>query len=215
MRCPHCAISVHEGWSVGRLNYHGLLSGWLTQIMKYPECGKDIIRIGAMQGNNLTSDAWMQVFPQSTSRGPISSDVPGPIAEDYSQAAKVLSLSPKASAALSRRCLQAVLKDAGYQQKDLAKQIDAVLNEVDSKKALPTAVHATLDAIRNFGNFSVHPITDQTTTQIVDVEEHEAEFCLDILDAAFDHYYVRPAEAKRRRAALDAKLKAAGKPVSK
>ena len=31
----------------------------------------------------------------------------------------------------------------------------------------------------------------------------------------FDHYYVRPAEAQRKRAALDAKLKAAGKPPSK
>jgi len=88
---------------------------------------------------------------------------------------------------------------------------DAVL-AVDARKALPTGVHSTLDAIRNFGNFSAHPITDQTTLQIIDVEDHEAEYCLDILDALFDHYYVRPADAKRKRAALDAKLKAAGKP---
>ena len=67
----------------------------------------------------------------------------------------------------------------------------------------------------NFGNFSAHPITDQTTLQIVEVEVTEAEYCLDILDAIFDHYYVRPAEAKRRRAALDAKLQLAGKPPSK
>jgi hypothetical protein len=72
-----------------------------------------------------------------------------------------------------------------------------------------------LDAIRNFGNFSAHPITDQTALQIIDVEDHEAEYCLDILDSLFDHYYVRPEEAKRRRAALDAELAAAGKPPSK
>jgi hypothetical protein len=76
-------------------------------------------------------------------------------------------------------------------------------------------VHTTLDAIRNFGNFSAHPITDLTTLQIIDVQEHEAEYCLDVLDALFDHYYVRPEEAKRKRAALDAKLTAAGKPLSK
>jgi hypothetical protein len=94
-------------------------------------------------------------------------------------------------------------------------QIDAVLSEADARKALPTGVHNMLDAVRNFGNFSAHPITDQTTLQVIDVEEHEAEYCLDILDALFDHYYVRPEEAKRKRAALDAKLSAAGKPPSK
>jgi hypothetical protein len=31
----------------------------------------------------------------------------------------------------------------------------------------------------------------------------------------FEHYYVRPAEAAARKAALDAKLAAAGKPPSK
>ena len=77
------------------------------------------------------------------------------------------------------------------------------------------AVSNTLDAIRNFGNFSAHPITDQTTLQVIEVEDHEAEYCLDILDACFDHYYVRPAEAARKRQALDDKLKAAGKPPSK
>jgi hypothetical protein len=93
--------------------------------------------------------------------------------------------------------------------------MDVVLNETDPKKSLPTALHDILDAIRTFGNFSARPITDRTTLQIVDVEAHEAEYCLDILDAVFDHYYVKPADAKRKRAALDAKLQAAGKPPSK
>jgi len=31
----------------------------------------------------------------------------------------------------------------------------------------------------------------------------------------FDHYYVKPAQAAARKAALDAKLTAAGKPLSK
>jgi Domain of unknown function (DUF4145) len=159
----------------------------------------DIIQI------TLGGNEWRQVVPKSSSRGPVS----------YRQAALVLADSPKASAALSRRCLQAVLTRAGYSQKDLAKQIDAVLSETDSQKALPSSLHSILDAIRNIGNFSAHPITDQTTLQIVDVEDHEAEYCLDILDAAFDHYYVKPAEATRRKTALDAKLAAAKKPPSK
>jgi hypothetical protein len=187
---------------------------WFGRIMTCPECHNDIVSIQRV-GHFLADDGWTQVYPPGSSRAPTSTDVPAPIAGDYKEAAIVLPYSPKASAALSRRCLQAVLRQAGYNQKDLAVQIDAVLRETDARKALPTGVHSMLDAIRNFGNFSAHPITDQTTLQIIDVEEHEAEYCLDILDALFDHYYVRPEEAKRRRAALDKKLTAAGKPLSK
>lgn len=97
----------------------------------------------------------------------------------------------------------------------MAVQIDAVLNESDPTKTIPTALRQTVDAIRNFGNFSAHPVTDQTTLQVIAVEPHEAEWCLDILENMFDHYYVKTAEAKARKAALDAKLAAAKKPPSK
>jgi hypothetical protein len=38
---------------------------------------------------------------------------------------------------------------------------------------------------------------------------------LDILEEMFDHYYVKPAAVNARKAALDAKLAAAGRPRSK
>jgi hypothetical protein len=47
------------------------------------------------------------------------------------------------------------------------------------------------------------------------VEPHEAEWCLEIIKELFDHFYVGPAIAKAKKAALDAKLAAAGKPPSK
>jgi hypothetical protein len=141
--------------------------------------------------------------------------VPEEIRNDYGQACKVLAISEKASAALSRRCLQATLQRQGYRQKDLAKQIDALLNESDPARAIPTAVREAVDAIRNFGNFYVHPITDQTSLQIIDVEPGEAEWCLEILEDMFDIYYVKPAQVAARKTKLDAKLSAAGKPPSK
>jgi hypothetical protein len=55
----------------------------------------------------------------------------------------------------------------------------------------------------------------QTTLQVISVESGEAEWCLDILDEMFDHYYVKPTQAAARKAALDARLTAAGKPPSK
>jgi hypothetical protein len=209
MKCPHCATAIHENWSLTQF-----WDNWFASSMKCPECELSIIRIQRAV-RQLIEDAWIQVFPRGSSRAPVSTDVPPAIAQDYKEAAMVLALSAKASAALSRRCLQAILHQAGYTQHDLSKQIDAVLVETDARKALATGPHSMLDAIRNFGNFSAHPITDQTTLQVIDVEDHEAEYCLDILDCLFDHYYVRVEEAKRRRAALDAKLSAAGKPLSK
>jgi hypothetical protein len=53
------------------------------------------------------------------------------------------------------------------------------------------------------------------TLQIIDVEPHEAEWCLETIKELFDHFYVGPAIAKAKKAALDAKLAAAGKPPSK
>lgn len=219
MKCPHCTVSIHEAWETAHIMQHGRgISTWQTAIMQCPECKQQIIKLGQGEligGNYVAPMEWHLVVPKGSSRGPVSPDVPPAIAEDYRQAALVLTESPKASAALSRRCLQAVLTGAGYSQKDLAKQIDAVLTETDSRKALPTGVHSILDAIRNFGNFSAHPISDQTTLQVIDVEDHEAEYCLDILDAIFDHYYVKPAEAVRKKEALNAKLAAAKKPPAK
>lgn len=217
MKCPHCTTSIHPSWTMTGVPKNGQPTNWRIHIMTCPACGKDILEYGEAISVNIGNPAqyWNMFFPTTSSRGPVPTDVPTPIATDYMEAAMVLGISPKASAALSRRCLQAMLREAGYQQRDLAQQIDAVLAEQDARKALPTGPHSTLDAIRNFGNFSAHPINDTTTLQVVDVEDHEAEYCLDILDALFDHYYVRPAEAKRRREALNEKLAKAGKPPAK
>lgn len=192
-------------------------TSWRVQHMDCPACKKSILRIGKLEirDNNLAVYEWRQVFPIGSNRGPVPNDVPKDIAADYNEAALVLPLSAKASAALSRRCLQSVLDNAGYKQKDLSQQIDAVIAEIDTTKALPTGVHMIVDAIRNFGNFSAHKITDKTSLQVIEVEPHEAEFCLDTLDAVFDHYYVKPAQAKAMKDALNAKLAAAKKPAAK
>ena len=164
-------------------------------------------------GNN--ADPFVQVFPRSGAFPPAPGEVPAQIAKDYAEANEVLSVSPKSAAALARRCLQAILAAHGYSGRDLVKQVEAAIGESDASKSLPSALRDNIDAIRNFGNFSAHPITDQTTLQIVEVEEGEAEWCLQLLLDMFDHYYVAPAKAAARRASLGAKLAAAGKPPMK
>ncbi|MGH9708109.1 MAG: DUF4145 domain-containing protein [Candidatus Acidiferrales bacterium] len=79
-------------------------------------------------------------------------------------------LSGKASAALSRRCLQSLLREvAGTKSKDLSDQIEDVLD------TLPAFLREQIDAVRIIGNFAAHPQKSKTTGEIIDVEPGEAE----------------------------------------
>lgn len=213
MLCPHCYVHFHDNWSRYEVFRNGIpLTGWYYQTAQCSECGGMIFEIEPREARlNETT----RVYPSTGDRRPAPSQVPSDIAEIHRQACITLPVSPMASAALSRRCLQAVLNDHGYAGRDLAKQVEMVLAETDPRRALPTSLHDTIDSIRNFGNFSAHPINDLSTLQVIDVEPHEADWCLEILDELFDHCYVRPAFTRERKAALDAKLKAAGKPTAK
>jgi len=151
----------------------------------------------------------LPAFPPTDSLRPIPAEVPDPYKQDFIEACAVLSLSPKASAALSRRDLQAILRDkAGVKQKDLFDQIE----EVIASGKLPSHIADGLHAVRNIGNFAAHEIKSKITGAIVEVEPGEAEWNLDVLESLFDFYFVEPTKAAKRKAELNKKLKEAGKP---
>lgn len=154
----------------------------------------------------------ISIWPFLNERGPCPPEVPSVIAEDYLEACLVLPISPKASAALSRRCLQNLLRDAAkVKHSDLSKEIQEV---IDSGK-LPSQLSDSIDAIRNIGNFAAHPVKSKSTGEIVDVEPEEAKWNLDVLVSLFDFYYVQPSKVAKKREALNAKLSEAGKPPMK
>ena len=191
-----------------------VLTKWKYRSVLCPNCEDVIIEIRpSVEGQ--ARHAWRMVYPAGASRGPVSPTVPAAIAADYTEACNVLPISPKASAALSRRCLQNMLRSNGYTARDLAHEIDLLLAESDPLKALPGKLRSTVQRIRHFGNFSAHPTIDKGTLDILDVEEHESEWCLETIEELFEHFYVGPALAKAKKAALDQKLAAAGKPASK
>jgi hypothetical protein len=155
MICPHCSIHFHDNWIEHAFMRSGAVLAahdgkgneyywWFrSAICPGPQCNKITIELCTKHPNGVQSSDWWQVFPTGSNRGPVSPDVPAEIAKDYVEACKVLPISPKASAALSRRCLQRMLRAGGYVAKDLAKEIDLLLNETDPKKALPHKLRET------------------------------------------------------------------------
>jgi len=131
---------------------------------------------------------------------------------DYEEACKVLSDSPKASAALSRRCLQYLLREKGSVKPS---NLDDEIKEILSKEVLPSSLAEAVDAVRVVGNFAAHPIKSKNTGEIVDVEPGEAEWLLDVLEGLFDHFFIQPTLMKKKRDALNQKLQDAGKPPLK
>ena len=150
------------------------------------------------------------VYPRGISRAPLHASVPDEFAADYRDACLVLADSPKASAALSRRCLQHLLREkGGVKPSNLNNEIDKAMKDLPSHHA------DAVDAVRTVGNFAAHPIKSTSTGEVVDVEPGEAEWLLDTLEGLFDHYFVQPAILLAKRAVLNKKLKDAERPELK
>jgi len=161
---------------------------------------------------NYLSNREFFCYPKGVNRIPPGPEVPKTLAEVYREACLTIQDSAKASAALSRRCLQNLLREStNVKPGDLIDEIQQVL---DSGK-LPSHLAESLDAIRNIGNFAAHPIKSKSSGEILDVEPGEAEWNLDVLESLFDFYFTQPAVLQKKRAALNAKLKEAGKPCMK
>ena len=214
MKCPWCQVAFHDkedDWeSATIMDDRGSISEWSCSMTFCPDCGKLIVILTDPSGLDPE-----MIYPRSRVPVSLGPEIPTLLQADYIEAVGVLPISAKASAALSRRVLQGMLKDQGYLGSDLSKQVDAVVNETEPNRMLPLAIRGKVDAIRNFGNFSAHPITDLTTLHVIDVEPEEAEWCLEIVSALFEHYYTRPAEDRKKLEELNQKLASAGKPLAK
>ena len=155
-RCPHCLTVVRFN-GTGQYTVFGNKEEQIHPLgVVCPQCDQVIVilELGHRDTNTFIAENSFMVWPRSTTR-PVPDEVKTEspdIATDYEEAALVLDISPKASAALSRRCLQAVLREKCQATKqNLAQQID------DAIPKLPSYIAKNIDAIRNIGNFSAHP----------------------------------------------------------
>jgi hypothetical protein len=159
------------------------------------------------QGNWLKGDiikSW-QLLPESEAKV-LPDYIPAPIQEDYYEACRIRDLSPKASATLSRRCLQGMIRDFwGIKKARLKDEIDALEEKVDPD------IWSSIDAVRNVGNVGAH--MEKDINIIVAVESGEAKLLIELIEQLFDDWYV--ARESRRQRTEDLKKLVADKEAQK
>ena len=230
MKCPHCTVMIQPDWNTGPIDPKGekkiehddyfqrgpyVETAWIWEAAECPGCNNAIIRICLIAVDDPAEPLIQhRAYPRFPKRKPIGDAVPETLRADYIEACNILPASAKASAALSRRILQAILNEQGYEADTLYQQVDLALKEDSPGRILPSSIRSTIDAVRNLGNFAAHPITDKSRLQVIDVDSDEAEWCVEIIEALFEHYYsTASAKGKKRLENLDAKLASADKPT--
>lgn len=211
MKCSHCLVEFHPEWSRADLG-RDIDGTWKIRSTICPACQRFTISADRLESISGKLVARLWLYPKGVSRPQPPDDVPEKFRIDYKEASLVLSDSPKASAALSRRCLQHLLREAAKVKPD---NLNNEIQEVLESKAFPSHLADALDAVRVLGNFAAHPIKSTNTGEIVEVEDGEAEWSLDTLDGLFDFWFTQPAALKKKRDALNEKLQEVGKPPLK
>jgi hypothetical protein len=214
MKCPHCNIGIKleiEQYHTYELKEASSdkKTGISLSHGFCPQCNELIVIIERGEykfidgeGELINSEEKSFLYPKFSKRI-VDSLVPDYYRNSLNEANDVLGISPKSSAALSRRLLQSILRDE-YQLKpdNLAKQIDQFIVLPN----IPSYVSKAVDAIRNIGNFSAHPNKFTHTGEIVDVEVGEAEWLLDVLEEIFDITFIQPQQTQARKDKLNQKL---------
>jgi len=224
MICLHCNVSFFERWSKqSALVWDDEGVGQSISYVACPNCAKLLVKIIEGKIDETTEDFLQDddeeyiitnefyVYPHESDTE-YSEDVPVKYQEDLREAESVLLLSPKASAALTRRLLQKILsEELKINHNNLSKQIDIFLEN----DKIPSHISKSVDAIRNIGNFSAHPLKETNTGAIIEVEPGEAEWSIEVIKSLFDYIFVQPKRIERKRSELNIKLKSLGKPEMK
>ncbi len=134
----------------------------------------------------LIPDSEAKVFPDY---------IPEAILSDYQEACSIRDKSPRASATLSRRCLQGMIRDFWKVKKNrLVDEIDAIQDKVDPE------TWDGIDGVRQIGNIGAH--MEKDINVIVDVDPGEAQYLIELVETLLTEWYVAKHERQKRMAAV-------------
>jgi len=204
--CPYCgrdATITHSNFShdihfFDDENKDGAL-GLKTQVVTCPneECREYTINANLFQSKyekgtrKIFGDALLgwSMKPNSLAKS-FPAYIPKAIIDDYSEACLIKDLSPKASATLSRRCLQGVIRDFwGVKKGRLVDEINSIQEKVD-----PITWQA-IDSVRSIGNIGAH--MEKDINLIIDVEPQEAQLLIGLIEILIKDWYISKHERQK------------------
>lgn len=145
---------------------------------------------------------WCDAIYPSSAAKPQPDFIPEVIVEDYYEACKIQKLSPKASATLSRRCIQGMIRDfAKIKAPTLYKEIETLREAIEdgsADRSISEESVEALHAVRAIGNIGAH--MEKDVNHIVEVDEEEAGVLIELIEQLFDEWY---GEREKRKARLD------------
>jgi hypothetical protein len=216
-RCPFCGqnatltnpnISSHEHHFRNDSKYGDQIVK--TQVLVCPntECKEYTLKVGLYQAKSVSAVNWYcgdllqswQLIPSSEAVA-FPDYVPKAVLDDYSEACLIRDLSPKASATLSRRCLQGIIRDFWNVSKPrLIDEVEAIRDRVDP------LTWSAIDAVRQIGNIGAH--MEKDINVIIDVEPQEANLLIGLIETLIKDWYVlRHDRQEQLRAIVDLSAK--------
>jgi len=150
-------------------------------LFRCPNCEK-VTTYAQYTGQDMPNKI-VPIFPISTAKQ-FPDYVPAPIRADYEEACAIVTLSPKASATLSRRCLQNMIRDFwGITGKNrLVDEIAALETKV------PAAQWKILNSLRRIGNIGAHPEAD--VNLIIDIDPDDAAKLVKVIELLIHQWYI-------------------------
>lgn len=154
---------------------------------KCPNCGQYTIK--AIGIGKDVKDVHVPIRPTSSAKQ-FPNYIPDAIRQDYEEACAIVTLSPKASATLSRRCLQGMIRDFwGIKEKNLYDEISALKNRISAD------LWSSIDALRQLGNIGAH--MEKDTNVIVDIDPNEANSLIKLIELLMKEWYINREERKK------------------
>lgn len=152
---------------------------FIIELLRCPTCQN--VSFVAFGQDNLVG-LKIPLYPSSLAKQ-FPEYIPKAILEDYEEAYAIVNLSPKASATLSRRCLQGMIRDFwNISEKRLVDEIDKL------QPLIPASQWNAIDSLRKIGNIGAHMKADINT--IIDVDIGEAEKLLKLIELLIDKWYI-------------------------
>ena len=231
--CPHCGRaqtvtsvdrdegSIHFNMSESVLGHIGL-SG-MAICCANPVCRKPTVWVEVRRAAFNSFDRYFpkgtpivatRLIPESSAK-PQPDFIPAVLREDYLEACRIVSLSPKASATLARRCLQGMIRDfAGISKTRLVDEVNE-LRKLVASGAAPKGVSEesveAIDNVRKIGNIGAH--MEKDIDLIVSIDPNEAQILIELIGSLFEEWYV--ARHKREERFATVKQMAAQKETEK